>query len=79
MAIVAHQLAHLAEDMDHDGERGRALSSPTLVAQFEAIGDAMGRRLLAALPRLVVVDGQPRLRARHFPSDTGPGDLSTPG
>ncbi len=41
MAIVAHQLAHLAEDMDHDGARGRAFLVDS-VAQFESIGDAWG-------------------------------------
>jgi predicted ATPase/DNA-binding CsgD family transcriptional regulator len=41
MAVVAHQQAHLAEDMEHDGERGMAFLADSL-AQFEAIGDAWG-------------------------------------
>jgi non-specific serine/threonine protein kinase len=41
MAVVAHQLAHLAEDMDHDPEQGMAFLADSL-AQFEEIGDAWG-------------------------------------
>ncbi len=41
IAVVAHQLGHLAEDLEHDGERSIALLSDSL-AQFEAIGDEWG-------------------------------------
>jgi predicted ATPase len=41
LAVVAHQLAHLASDWEHDGERSIALLADSL-AQFEAIGDAWG-------------------------------------
>ena len=41
MAVVVHHLAHLAEDLEHDGERSIALFADS-VAQFEAIGDAWG-------------------------------------
>ena len=41
VALVVHWQAHLAEDMEHDGERSFALLTDSL-AQFEAIGDAWG-------------------------------------
>ncbi len=41
MAVVPHQLAHVAEDWEHDFERSFALLADSL-AQFEAIGDAWG-------------------------------------
>ena len=40
-ALVVHQLGHLAEDLEHDGERSIAILADSL-AQFEAIGDAWG-------------------------------------
>ena len=41
IAVVVHHLGHLAEDLEHDGERAIAFLADSL-AQFEAIGDAWG-------------------------------------
>ncbi len=41
MAMVVHWQAHLAENIEHDGERSLALLADS-VAQYEAIGDAWG-------------------------------------
>jgi predicted ATPase/DNA-binding CsgD family transcriptional regulator len=41
VAVVVHWQGHLAEDLEHDGERSIAILADSL-AQFEAIGDAWG-------------------------------------
>ena len=70
--------AHLAEDLEHDGERSIALLADSL-AQFEAIGDAWGVAYSQRCLGWAWTADQPRLRARHLPADAGPGDLSPPG
>jgi non-specific serine/threonine protein kinase len=40
-AVVVHHLGHVAQDLEHDGERSIALFADSL-ARFEAIGDAWG-------------------------------------
>jgi predicted ATPase/DNA-binding CsgD family transcriptional regulator len=41
VAVVVHWQGHLAEDLEHDGDRSIAILADSL-AQFEAIGDAWG-------------------------------------
>jgi predicted ATPase/DNA-binding CsgD family transcriptional regulator len=41
VAVVVHWQGHLAEDLEHNGERSIAILTDSL-AQFEAIGDAWG-------------------------------------
>ena len=59
VAVVVHWQGHLAEDLEHDGERSIALLADSL-AQFEAIGDdwgvAFSQRCLGEAWRLIKGD-----------------------